>query len=76
MAITMSKLMDNFMATIPESVRRRLNLVAGDLIEFDVVGDVAILRKANSDDLVFDQGLEGLLSEWATDVDEEAYRSL
>ncbi len=76
MAITMSKLMDNFMATIPESVRRRLNLVAGDLIEFDVVGDVAILRKANSDDLVFDQGLEGLLSEWTTDVDEEAYRSL
>jgi len=71
-----SKLTKKYQATIPEPVRRRLHLEAGDVIAFDIEGDNVHLRKARPMDLAFARSLEGTLSEWASEADEEAYRDL
>ncbi|MGB1110184.1 MAG: AbrB/MazE/SpoVT family DNA-binding domain-containing protein [Gammaproteobacteria bacterium] len=71
-----SKLTKKYQATIPEPVRRRLHLGAGDSIAFDIQGDEVHLRKARSVDIAFAKSLEPTLSEWASEADEEAYRDL
>jgi antitoxin PrlF len=76
MQTTTSKLTKKYQATIPEPVRQLLHLQAGDAIAFDIVGDDIHLRKARPMDLAFVKSLEGTLSEWATQEDEEAYRDL
>lgn len=71
-----SKLTKKYQATIPEPVRRRLDLEAGDAIAFDIEGDNVYLRKARPMDLAFARSLEATLTEWASEADEEAYRDL
>ena len=76
MRIPTSKLTSKFQATIPEPVRRVLQLKAGDAIVFEIENEKVLLRKAQPLDLAFAQSLEDTLSEWASDEDEEAYRDL
>lgn len=71
-----SKLTKKYQATIPEPVRRLLHLEAGDAIAFDIEGGDVHLRKARAVDLAFARSLEGTLTEWTTEADEEAYRDL
>jgi len=71
-----SKLTKKYQATIPEPVRKLLHLHSGDEIAFDIEGDDVHLRKARSVDMAFTQSIEGTLTEWATEADEEAYRDL
>jgi AbrB family looped-hinge helix DNA binding protein len=71
-----SKLTKKYQATIPEPVRRVLQLEAGDAVAFDIEGDDVHLRKARRVDLAFARSLEGTLSEWVSPADEEAYRDL
>jgi len=71
-----SKLTKKYQATIPEPVRRLLNLKSGDEIAFDIEDDDVHLRKARPVDLAFAQSIEGTLTEWTTKADEEAYRDL
>lgn len=76
MQTTTSKLTSKYQATIPEPVRRVLHLSAGDAIAFDIDNDQILLRKARPVDLAFSQALEGTLTEWQSDADEEAYHDL
>ena len=76
MQTSTSKLTKKYQATIPEPVRRLLHLEAGDAIAFDIDGDAIQLRKARSVDLAFAESLEGTLTEWASEADEQAYRDL
>jgi len=76
MPTTTSKLTSKYQATIPEPVRRALHLSAGDAIAFDIEDDQIRLRKAQPVDLAFSRALEGTLSEWQSEADEEAYRDL
>lgn len=76
MKTTTSKLTTKYQATIPEPVRRVLHLDAGDEIAFDVEDDNVRLRKARPIDLAFAQSLEGTMSEWSSEADEEAYGDL
>ena len=71
-----SKLTRKYQATIPEPVRRLLRLEAGDSIAFDIKNNHVHIRKARPVDLAFTRSLEGTLSEWASEADEEAYRGL
>ena len=71
-----SKLTKKCQATIPEPVRRLLHLKSGDEIAFDMENDGVHLRKARPVDLVFAKSIEGTLTEWATEADEEAYSDL
>jgi len=76
MATATSKLTRKYQATIPEPVRRHLDLAAGDVIAFDVEGSRVTLRKARPLDLAFTRSLEETLTEWASEADEEAFRDL
>ena len=71
-----SKLTSKFQATVPTPVRKALHLKAGDLIGFEVEGDEVRLRRATPLDLAFAQALEGTLSEWSSNQDDEAFRDL
>jgi AbrB family looped-hinge helix DNA binding protein len=71
-----SKLTSKYQATIPEPVRKLLHLESGDEIAFDIEDDDVRLRKARPVDLAFAQSIEGTLTEWATEADEDAYRDL
>jgi len=75
-ATATSKLTTKYQATIPEPVRRLLDLSAGDSIAFDIEGNDVHLRKARAVDFAFAQSLEGTLTEWSSTEDEEAYREL
>jgi hypothetical protein len=56
-------------------VRARLRAKAADISAFDL--DRAPVRVRRGDlDLVFAQSLERTLAEWASSVDDEAYRDL
>ncbi|MBI2981781.1 MAG: AbrB family transcriptional regulator, partial [Deltaproteobacteria bacterium] len=66
-----------YQATVPEKVRDILGLKKGDLIEFNIGNkNQVILRKISPADLAFARSLEGTLTEWSSDNDEEAYRDL
>jgi AbrB family looped-hinge helix DNA binding protein len=71
-----SKLTRKYQATIPEPVRKLLHLESGDEIAFDIEDNDVHLRKARPVDLAFAQSIEGTLTEWATEADEDAYRDL
>ena len=77
--VVSSKLTKKCQATIPEDVRKVLNLGPGDSVAFDINDetDKVILRKATALDTRFAQAVgETLTSEWLSDNDEEAYRGL
>jgi bifunctional DNA-binding transcriptional regulator/antitoxin component of YhaV-PrlF toxin-antitoxin module len=76
MGTTTSKLTTKYQATIPEPVRKHLHVEAGDVIAFDIEGDVVRLRKAQPLDLAYAQALAGTLGEWDSEADEAAYRDL
>ena len=75
--IITSKLTTKSQATIPEKIRKILNLKPGDSVAFEVSKNNKVaIRKATSIDLEFAQALEGTLSEWNSKNDEEAYSDL
>ena len=71
-----SRLTQKFQATIPLKIRRLLDLKGGDLVGFEVEEGKVILKKTTPIDVAFARALEGTLSEWASEEDDEAYRDL
>ena len=71
-----SKLTKKYQATVPEVVRKKLNLNAGDIIAFDIDNEIIKLRKARPLDIQFSSALVPTLSEWESQNDEEAYNDL
>ena len=76
MQTAISKLTKKYQATVPEPVRKKLNLNAGDVIAFDIEDDIVKLRKARPMDIEFSNALIPTLSEWESQNDEEAYSDL
>ena len=71
-----SKLTKKYQATVPEPVRKKLELKAGDVIAFDIDNGIIKLRKARPIDIEFSSALVPTLSEWDSKNDEEAYNDL
>jgi len=71
-----SKLTKKYQATVPEPVRKILELKAGDVIAFDIENDYIKLRKARPLDIEFSSALIPTLSEWESQNDEDAYNDL
>ena len=71
-----SKLTKKYQATVPEPVRKKLELKAGDVIAFDIDNGIVKLRKARPIDIEFSSALVPTLSEWDSKNDEEAYNDL
>jgi len=76
MQTAISKLTKKYQATVPEAIRKKLKLRAGDVIAFEIDNDIVKLRKARSIDIEFCSALVPTLSEWESQNDEEAYCDL
>ena len=76
MQTSTSKLTKKYQATIPEVVRKKLKLNAGDVIAFEIENETIKLRKARPIDIEFSSALVPTLSEWESQNDEEAYNDL
>ena len=71
-----SRLTTKYQATVPTSVRKLLQLTAGDLVVFEIEGNEVRLRRATPLDVAFTQALEGTLAEWSSEQDDQAFRNL
>ena len=76
MQTAISKLTKKYQATVPEVVRRKLKLKAGDVIAFEIDDETIKLRKAQPIDIEFSSALVPTLSEWESQNDEEAYNEI
>lgn len=63
-------------ATIPASIRKELNIEAGDKIGFEVIRGKVFIKKIQPFDAEYHQALSGTLSEWDSPEDDEAYNDL
>ena len=71
-----AKLTSKFQTTVPSEVRKLLHLKAGDMVGFELSGDVVTLRRATPLDIAFNQALEATLPEWASEQDDQAFKNL
>ena len=71
-----SKLTSKFQATIPSSIREKLDLKAGDTVSFQLDDNKIVLRKVTPLDLAYLESLEATLSEWNSENDDDAYSDL
>ena len=76
MQTAISKLTKKYQATVPEVVRSKLELKAGDVIAFEIDNEIIKIRKARPIDIAFSSALVPTLSEWESQNDEEAYNDL
>ncbi len=71
-----SRLTSKYQTTIPTSVRKVLQLSAGDMVGFEIVGNEVKLHRASPLDIAFTQALEGTLQEWSSALDDQAFKDL
>ena len=71
-----SRMTQKYQTTIPAKIRQLLGLQSGDFIGFELKEGEVILKKTSPLDVAFAKAVEGTLSEWASEEDEEAYRDL
>jgi bifunctional DNA-binding transcriptional regulator/antitoxin component of YhaV-PrlF toxin-antitoxin module len=75
--LAVAKITAKGQTTIPQNVRAALQVKPGDLIAWDVGADgTATVRRVQPLDVEYLRAVEGTLSEWAGEADEEAYREL
>lgn len=72
-----AKLTSKFQATIPKEVRSTLHLTSHDQIVYEITdNNEVLLKKATPLDFDYLQALKYTLTEWESEEDEEAYKSL
>ena len=71
-----SKLTTKYQATIPKEARDALGLQRGDLVRFEVREGEVVLMRATPLDAEWLRALDGTLSEWLSEADEDAYGDL
>jgi AbrB family looped-hinge helix DNA binding protein len=75
--LVVAKITSKGQTTIPKEVRAALHISPGDLIAWDIGADgTATVRRVRPMDLEYLRAVEGTLSEWSGQADEEAYREL
>lgn len=75
--IAVAKITAKGQTTIPQDVRAALHVEPGDLIAWEVGADgTATVRRVQPMDVEYLRAVEGTLSEWASEADEDAYRGL
>lgn len=68
-----SKLTSKAQTVIPKAVREKLGLKPGDLLRYVFEGRRVVIERAPTD---LEDDPFATFSEWASEADEEAYRSL
>ena len=62
--------------TIPVKIREAANLAEGDMLAFEVEGDCVLVRKLGASSAGYLSSLSGILDEWMSPEDEEAWGAL
>ena len=62
--------------TIPKPVREAAGLREGDVIAFEIKGDCLVVHKVVSGRNEYQHGLGGVMGEWLSPENEEAWRDL
>jgi AbrB family looped-hinge helix DNA binding protein len=75
-ATARSKVTSKYQATIPESIRKVLELKAGDTVVYEVRGNQVTVRRELPLDKEYLDAVGQTLSEWDSELDEAAYGSL
>ncbi len=71
-----SKISSKAHITLPRKVREALGAKTGDMLVYEVEGNVVRLKRLEPFDAAFHHALSSTLDEWATEEDEEAFRDL
>lgn len=71
-----SRISSKGQVTIPKKVRESMGAKPGDVVVYEVRGNVVTLRCLEPLDLVYHAALSGTLTEWATAEDDEAFGDL
>lgn len=71
-----SKVTQKYQATIPQAVRKKLEIEKGDRIIFEIEDDKVVLKKLSSLNWEYLESVSATLSEWSSDADEKAYSDL
>ncbi len=75
--LAVAKITAKGQTTIPQDIRAAMRVSPGDLIAWEVGADsTATVRRVQPLDIDYLRAVEGTLSEWAGQADEEAYRGL
>lgn len=75
--LAIAKITAKGQTTIPQDVRAALHVAPGDLISWELGADgTATVRRVQPLDIEYLRALQGTLSEWSSQADEEAYREL
>ena len=72
----LSKITSKGQTTIPVSVRKRLGLKSGDLVEFKVGKSGVTLAKPDRLDAAFLKLAQEAFSDWSNKEDDKAFRDL
>lgn len=70
------KLTEKYQVTIPKKVREVLGLKKGDCVEYKIDNEGVMLHKISQTENEYLKYLDGLLVEWSSREDEEAYNDL
>lgn len=73
MSAPISKLSSKGRTVIPKAVREKLGLKPGDLLYYVFEGKRVVIQRALSE---IEEHPFAIFTEWASEADEEAYRSL
>jgi antitoxin PrlF len=71
-----SRISSKGQVTIPKKVRETLGATPGDLIAYEVEGNMVTLKRVGPFDAAYHAALSQTLDEWSTAEDEEAFRDL
>jgi antitoxin PrlF len=71
-----SRISEKGQVTIPKKVRESLHAEPGDFLEYEVQGNVVMIRRVEPLDHLFHDGLSGGLTEWSSPEDDNAFRDL
>lgn len=71
-----SKITARGQATIPKRIREAVGLREGDLITFEQRGNHLVLSRVEITSDSYLEGVSGLMSEWGSPEDEDAWRDL
>ncbi len=71
-----SKVTQKYQATIPQAVRKKLEIEQGDRVIFEIKDDKVVLKKLSPVDWEYLESVSATLGEWSSEADEEAYSDL
>lgn len=71
-----SRISSKGQVTLPKAIRDVLRAQTGDLIAYEVAGNVVRLRRLEPFDAAFHVAVSKTLEEWSSDEDDEAFGDL